>query len=72
MNFTYTFHRLFRLDIRSRMQDVTAVAKRSGRPAFAVLLDMICCGLRYGAGPVDYRLFAFDENGRVWFPRAAK
>ena len=62
MNITYTFHRLFRLDIRSRMQDVTAVAKRSGRPAFAVLLDMICCGLRYGAGPVDYRLFAFESK----------
>ena len=25
----------------------------------------------FGLG-FDYRLFAFDENGRVWFPRAAK
>lgn len=59
MNIRYTLQSLCRLDIRNRLQDVTAVAKRSGKNALAVLVDMVYCGLRYGAGPVDYRLFEF-------------
>ena len=59
MNISYTIKSLFRLDIRSRLQDAADVAARSGRCLAAVLLDMAYCGIRYGAGPVDYKVFEF-------------
>lgn len=62
MNLRYTLQSLCQLDIRGRLQDVAAVAKSSGRSRLSVLADMIYCGLRYGAGPVDYRLFEFSSK----------
>ena len=53
---------LKQMDIRGRLKDVDTVAKDSGKTRLYILLDMIRCALRYGAGPVDYRVFALYDK----------
>ena len=39
--------------------DVARVAKKSGKSKVYIFFDMLYCGVRYGAGPLDYDLFEF-------------
>lgn len=42
-------------------ETANVVSKRSGKNKMAVLVDVIWCGLRYGAGYNDYKLCKFEE-----------
>ena len=46
-----------RMNKKAMMEKVRSIAARAGRSRPAVFCDMVLCGLRYGAGYMDYDLF---------------
>lgn len=59
MNIAYAVKRIFRMDIKRTFADVARVAKKSNKNSIVIFLDMLYCGIKYGAGPLDYDLFEF-------------
>lgn len=59
MSLIYAVKRVLRMDISRVGRDIARVAKKSGKPRIFVFFDMLWCGVRYGAGPLDYDLFEF-------------
>ena len=65
MSITYAIKRLFKMDLSRVTRDVKRVSKKSGKSSIRIFFDMIYCGIRYGAGPLDYDLFEFyNLNGK--------
>lgn len=62
MNVLFLFRRLMKMDYRRTLMDIRTSAQRSGRTFSFIAWDMFRCGIRYGAGPVDYTLFAFYDK----------
>ncbi len=65
MSLTYAIKRVFRMNLSRVKHDVTRVSKKSGKSRFYVFFDMLYCGVRYGAGPLDYDLFEFYNLNRA-------
>ena len=59
MSLTYAIKRVFRMNLSRVKHDVARVAKKSGKSKLYIFFDMLYCGVRYGAGPLDYDLFEF-------------
>ena len=49
-----------RISLPGFSKTAETVARRSGKSKIAVMADMLFCGLRYGCGLSDYRLYHFD------------
>lgn len=64
MSLTYAIKRVFRMNLSRVKQDVARVSKKSGKSRFYIFFDMLYCGVRYGAGPLDYDLFEFYTLNR--------
>lgn len=56
----YIIRTLKRMDKSSALNTVKAISARSGKSKLLVLMDVIWCGFRYGAGYTDYFDFYFD------------
>ena len=65
MNIGYAIKRIFKLDFSRSFKDVARVADKSGKSRIKIFLDMIYCGIEYGAGPLDYELFEFYDRTRA-------
>lgn len=59
MNIGYAIKRVLRMDLGRVGKDVDRVASKSGKSRAGVFFDMLWCGVKYGAGPLDYDLFEF-------------
>lgn len=59
MNISYAIKRIFRMDLKRSFNDVSRVAKKANRNSISIFFDMLICGIKYGAGPLDYDLFEF-------------
>ena len=59
MSFVYAVKRVFKMDLSRVGKDIERVSKKSGKSKAFVFFDMLWCGIRYGAGPLDYDLFEF-------------
>lgn len=59
MSLGYAIKRVFKMDFSRVFGDVSRVAEKSKKPFLVILFDMLYCGVRYGAGPLDYDLFEF-------------
>jgi len=59
LKITYAIKRIFRMDLKRTFADVARVAKKSKKSWIYIFADMIYCGMKYGAGPLDYDLFEF-------------
>jgi len=55
----YLIRCIFNMNFGRMFRDVRSIAKNNNRVTFFVLIDMIWCALRYGAGYSDYRIFGF-------------
>lgn len=64
MSVIYAVKRIFRMDLKRTFSDVSRVAKKSGKNSFKIFFDMMYCGMKYGAGPLDYDLFEFYNLSR--------
>ena len=59
MNIGYAIKRVFRMDLSRVGKDITRVSQKSGKSKASIFFDMLFCGVKYGAGPLDYELFEF-------------
>lgn len=57
----YFIKRLFSIDVKRMFSILKKIAKRSGKPFIYILVDVIICGFKYGAGYMDYFVFNFEE-----------
>lgn len=57
----YLMGRLLHMNYRSMFETIGMLHSKTGRSRFWLLGDMIFCGLRYGAGYMDYMLFEFYD-----------
>ena len=55
----YLVKRLFDMNYQSMFERVDSVSKKSGKSKFTTFCDMVWCGIRYGAGYVDYDVIGF-------------
>ena len=55
----YMMGRLLHMNYRSMFETIEKLHRKTGKSRLWLLGDMIFCGLRYGAGYMDYMLFAF-------------
>ena len=55
----YMMGRLLHMNYRSMFETIEKLHRKSGKSRLWLFGDMIFCGLRYGAGYMDYMLFAF-------------
>ena len=65
MSLTYAIKRVFKMNLSRVKDDVARVSKKSGKSRLYVFFDMLYCGVRYGAGPLDYDLFEFYNLNRA-------
>ena len=56
---SYLFKRLCTMNYKSMFDRVTTVKKKCNKSKFAIFCDMVWCGIRYGAGYVDYDVIGF-------------
>lgn len=50
---------------KAMLDKVGEISKKSGKPRLVIFADMVGCGLKYGAGYLDYDLFEmYNMNGR--------
>ena len=61
----YLAARIRGMDFNNMMRQARVVRKRTGRPCFITLVDMIYCGFRYMAGYMDYVVFEFYRLNRA-------
>ena len=64
MSIIYAVKRVFKMDLSRVNHDVKRVSKKSGKSSIRIFFDMLYCGIRYGAGPLDYDLFEFYNLNR--------
>lgn len=57
--FVYMVKRIVGLDYKSLFEMVGLLHKKTGKSRIWLFFDMIHCGLKYGCGYTDYRLFEF-------------
>ena len=57
----YLMGRVLRMDYQKLFETLEALHHKTGKSRFRLLGDMIICGLRYGAGYMDYLLFEFYD-----------
>ncbi len=55
----YLVQRLIHMDYRHMFRTVGYIHKKTGRSRLWLFMDMVKCGIRYGAGYNDYRLCEF-------------
>ena len=55
----YLFKRICEMDFKAMFKTARRVGKANKTPSVIVLFDIICCGLKYMAGYVDYEVFGF-------------
>lgn len=55
----YILKRLFDMNYKNFFNRAQLVSKKAGKSKFAIYCDMIWCGLKYGAGYVDYDVIGF-------------
>lgn len=55
----YIIKRIFEMDFGSMFKTAKRVSKANNASFFAVLFDIIHCGIKYMAGYVDYEVFGF-------------
>ncbi len=60
----YIIKRLFNMNYKNFFNRVSMVSKKSGKNKFAIYCDMVWCGLKYGAGYVDYDVIGFYKLNR--------
>lgn len=61
---SYMMKRIAGLNYRQFFDVVTLLHKKTGKNRVGLFCDMVYCGLRYGCGYTDYRLFEFyNLNG---------
>ncbi len=62
---TYLLTRMCKMDFTSLVKTAKKISKKTNKNYMHVLCDMILCGIKYGAGYVDYDTFGFyDMNKR--------
>lgn len=59
MSFVYAVKRVLKMDLSRVGRDIDRVSKKSSKSKAYIFFDMLWCGVRYGAGPLDYDLFEF-------------
>ncbi len=59
MSITYAIKRVLKMDFSRVGKDIARVAKKANKSKAYILFDMFFCGVKYGAGPLDYDLFEF-------------
>lgn len=55
----YLFKRFCKMNYKSMIERVDVVKKKCNKSKFSIFCDMVWCGLRYGAGYVDYDVIGF-------------
>ena len=55
----YLIHKLLNCNYKELLRQAIIVHKKSGKLTFIICLDMIMCGIKYGAGYSDYVEFEF-------------
>ena len=55
----YLVKRLFNMNYKSFFERIDSVSKKANKGRFATFFDMAWCGIRYGAGYVDYDVIGF-------------
>lgn len=55
----YMIKRILGMNYKEFFQDIGVMHRQSGKSQIALFFDVIWCGLRYGCGRADYRLFEF-------------
>ncbi len=58
-NISYLFKRLCTMNYKSMFDRVNIVKKKCNKSKFTIFCDMVWCGIRYGAGYVDYDAIGF-------------
>ncbi len=72
--FTYMVKRILGMSYKGFFETVRDCSKKSGRNEAAVFFDVVYCGLKYGCGRADYKLFEFwklsEEQRSTYLTRA--
>lgn len=55
----YLYKRLLNMNYKNFFDRVNSVNKKTGKNKFIIFCDMVWCGMRYGAGYVDYDVIGF-------------
>jgi len=58
----YLIERLKNIDTTNLKNRVADISSKTGRNKLSVTLDILACGIKYGAGYMDYWLFKFYEK----------
>lgn len=58
-NFSQTFKLITNMDFRHMWQTAKEISVIARKPTLWILCDMAWCGIRYSAGYMDYKVFAF-------------
>lgn len=53
----YLFKRLVNMNFKQLFETIDKVSKKTGKNKFVIFVDIIGCGIKYGAGYMDYNLF---------------
>ena len=53
----YLFKRIMAMDYKRMLRVAKEVSKKAKKPYLYIIFDMIMCGIKYGAGYLDYSLF---------------
>jgi len=56
---SYLLKRISNMNFSSMLERVNIVKDKTGKSKFIIFTDMVWCGLRYGAGYVDYDVIGF-------------
>ena len=69
----YILGRILKMDYKNMFKIAKKVSKRSHINMFVIIIDMVKCGFKYGAGYYDYQEFEFyrltDEERRTYLTR---
>lgn len=70
----YIITRIFKMDYKNMLKIAKRISKKSKKPRFFILIDMVICGFKYGAGYYDYQEFEFyllsGKERRTYLTRA--
>ncbi len=55
----YVISRIFKMDFKNMFRIAKKISKKTKRPRLFILIDMVICGFKYGAGYYDYQEFEF-------------
>ena len=64
-NIAYLVKRVNNMSFKSMLERISIVKTKTNKPKFLILCDMIWCGLRYGAGYVDYDVIGFYKLNHI-------